>query len=771
MGRGTPLGLGVVAGAWLAGWWVPDVLLAAALAALAAAATLARPTLARLLGLGLTLGLVATASQPIGPWQRGPAAFIGRVASAPSGGMVTLAVEATRQVGPWQPAAGRIALVVRGAAPRPGQRVVAAGEAVRCVASGPPGAPDLLRGLRRARVRTCVEAPQWAAIADPIHGGGERRAVDPAVPGLLMALATGDRSRVDPATTGLLRRTGTSHLLAISGFHVGLVAGAAAAGAALARGLLALLQPAGVAAGAAWAGGAAGGALFAWAVGLPVSAQRAAAMVGLVALARTLGRPLVASDAVALAAAAIATFDPAAVSGASFQLSFGAVVGLLTWGPALGAPPHAGRVRAWVQGALAASTAATIGTLPAAAWWFQALPTGSLPANVVAMPLTAFVLVPLAFASVYAPAPLADLAARLGGPAVEVFLATLRPFDLPILHPAVGPVGAVALTAVLALPRQPVLAALIALTVLHLKARPAGDLVVTAVDVGQGDATLLEWPDGEAWLVDTGGHPSALGAWLRRRGRPRIHRLILTHADRDHVGGLEGVLDAARVDVLEVPARPPTSPQAADGVVARLRTRGPPGAPVPADPLARAIEAAEAAGVRVLDAPGLRVWPDGPCEGSRNRCGLVRPIVRGGLRLLFPGDVPADVEAGLLVSSGLVGPIDLLHLGHHGAPSSSSVAWLRALRPAVAVAGVGAGNRYGHPHPAVQRRLKDLGIPLLRTDTWGTVQLRLRPDGIAVRATRAAERGVMLLPQSAPQRADGPAAPPTPPPPGPPTRG
>jgi len=398
--------------------------------------------------------------------------------------------------------------------------------------------------------------------------------------------------------------------------------------------------------------------------------------------------------------------DPAAVAGPSFQLSFGAVLGLVTWGP-VGVAYLRGPwwVRRMGEG-LWISIAATIGTLPPAAWWFQAVAPGSPVANLIAMPWTALVLAPCAFAAAYLPGWPGDGAAWVGAWAADTLLWALGQLVVSPWRPAVGPAGALGLCALYALATRPWLAAGWTTCVLGLTPVPVGHTEVTFADVGQGAATLVRFGDGRRWLIDGGRRWPGVDAWLRRVGVRHLHRVVLSHPDDDHAGGLVAVLDTLRVDALHVAGTPPEA-------LARM---------------------AGERGVPVVDDPRSRWHPQDPSRWEDNDRSVVITVEGGALDLLMPGDVEAPAEA---VLAGRVGPHAILALPHHGSSTSTTAALLDAVSPGLAVAQAGRDNRFGHPHRSVQGRLARRGVRLLRTDVLGTVRLRIGAEGVGIEAWRA----------------------------------
>jgi ComEC/Rec2-related protein len=332
------------------------------------------------------------------------------------------------------------------------------------------GDPELaLRRAGRARARVLRSAPLAEDPLPPDAFAGLTHR------GLLRALALGDRAEVPADVKALLRRTGTAHLLAISGLHVGLVAGLGALLGRALRGPFAFTRGWRVAATLPPLMGLGAALAYGQVVGWPASAQRAGWMVAAATLARLLGRRPDGWSALGAAALALVLVDPGALGSLGLQLSLSAVLGILLIQPrvvALLPPDTPGVVTAGV-GSLAVSLGATLGTLPLIAWRFQELPPTSLLANLVAGPVVSIGVVPLALLTALAPAALRGPIAALADASVELLLGLLVPLDADPLPVAVGPVGAAALGLGLLLRRRALAAACLAMCGLAL---PGGDL-------------------------------------------------------------------------------------------------------------------------------------------------------------------------------------------------------------------------------------------------------------------------------------------------------
>ena len=529
------------------------------------------------------------------------------------------------------------------------------------------------------------------------------------------------------------RATGLSHLVAASGANVLLLATLVLAiGAAIGLGLSGRLLLALVLV-AAYVPLAGGGP----------SIQRAGVMGAAGLVAALAGRPASRWYALALAAALTLGLSPRAAEDPGWQLSFAAVVALLALVPSLAARLRRGGLPRGLAEATALTAAATVGTAPLIALHFERLSLVSLPANVLAAPAVAAVMWLGTIAAALgqlAPGLAAPIAAAMAMPLGYLTWLADRAAALPFAElavPAPAPLTLLALYGAGGVAiavwrrrsatesdgpgrlRRRAATALVAVTAVALlatarPAEPPRDLTISFLDIGQGDATLIQ--HGRATvLVDTGPPGSPLLSHLRAAGVRRIDVLVLTHDALDHVGAASELLSAIPVGlVLD------GEEAGATRLAARHRVR----------------RIASDAGQVLRSGPiELRVlWPrrDPPAApgAEPNDRATVLHVRDGDFDLLLTADAESNVTAALDLPA-----VEAMKVAHHGSDDSGLPALITRLRPRVAVIPVGAHNSYGHPTPSTLAALH--GVPnVRRTDRDGNVRLRVRDGRMTVATAR-----------------------------------
>jgi competence protein ComEC len=579
-----------------------------------------------------------------------------------------------------------------------------------------------------------------------------------------LVLGESDLSDADDAD---FRSSGLAHLLAVSGMHLVLVVAGAMR---VARALLVRIP--GLAAThdvGRWTAGLAIPLLWVYAelAGAGGSTLRAAWMMTASLLARTLGARSTAPRAFGLSLLAMGVADPLVAFDLSFLLSAGATGGLI----ALARPVEArlvaasGRLpsvvqpaAAWLARAVAPTLAATLPCTPVLARFAPTQPLGGVVANLLAVPLGEAVALPLCLLhAVAAPLPpveqgaayVATGALRLVRLVAHAF-AHFRPLLVPVPPPsgwqlACFALGLVALGTSKERRRRPVLAGLAALLLLgeawNVRAgSPRGVLRATFLDVGQGDAALVDLPDGEGLLIDGGGLVGSpvdtgtrvIAPTLRARRRSSLAAVVLSHPHPDHFTGLASGLDGVRVGALWDTGQGERE-GVGGGYATLLRTMRDRGVPV-----LRPGELCDAhGGARALGGATVEVLapcPDASVDRGPNDNSIVVRIAFGRRAFLFVGDSEREAERDLLALGAGRLRADVLKVGHHGSRTSTSPAFLAAVAPAFAVVSTGLRNRFGHPHPTTLETLRRAGVRSFRTDTVGAVTAWTDGDALRVGA-------------------------------------
>ena len=248
---------------------------------------------------------------------------------------------------------------------------------------------------------------------------------------------------------------------------------------------------------------------------------------------------------------------------------------------------------------------------------------------------------------------------------------------------------------------------------------PPNTLRMVVLDVGQGDSTIVRLPDGTSLLIDAGGLAGTsfdiagrvvLPA-LRALGVQRLHALVLTHGDPDHIGGADAVIQRLRPESVweGVPVPPHAGLRAlfASAGEARAVWR----TVRPGD-----VERAGGVEIRILHPPG----PDWERQRVRNDDSIVVQIDHGDVTILLPGDIGAATER-LILPSLHLGRTVILKAAHHGSATSSADEFLEAIHPDAVIFSSGRDNRFGHPAPVVVERFAGRGIPMFNTADDGAV--------------------------------------------------
>jgi competence protein ComEC len=603
-------------------------------------------------------------------------------------------------------------------------------------------------------------ARRWAFCLRQVMARAiNHRLTEPAA-GFVRTMVLGERTDVPAAVEDGFRAAGATHVLSVSGLHLAVVV---ALVFQLLRRIIAcfpawsLRVPPKVLASALALPAC---AFYTLLTGEAVATVRSALMASMVLGAAVVNRPLTLAASIAAAAILLLAQSPLSLLDVSFQLSFASVIGLGLFSRWL--LPHGSaknsrwprRMLAWLLGSFSASFAASLITMPLVAHHFGEITPAAPIGNLVLVPIVELVVLPcglvgslLALAHPWLgalPLLLAGLASRVALDLADLF----RCFAPVVLVRFPNWCETLLLVASAALLLQAlasrahqrrwwvaagtvaVLLASTSLIVRDVVRRTRDDLRVTFLDVGQGDAALVEGPRGFVALVDGGGRydnsfdtgARIVEPVLRARGITRLDLVVLSHPHPDHMNGLLRILRRFSVGALWTNGDDGRNPRYHE-LMALAHERQ-----VPTPP---PIE---------LSRSGLTVAPLGPWrEGSigvspglsANDASLVVRLTYAGRCILLAGDIGEEGEASLFDrrSTGIDLGCDVLKMPHHGSRYASGEAFLDAVSPSLAVVSAGKYNRFGLPSPITLERYARRGVWILRTDRDGAVSVFVGSSG------------------------------------------
>jgi competence protein ComEC len=567
--------------------------------------------------------------------------------------------------------------------------------------------------------------------------------------------------------------SGTAHLMSVSGLHVGFVyaavfvvlkhclihlrfrllgrfsGGPRPSKLAAVCGLLAVLG-------------------YACLVGSNLPTVRATLMIATYVIAYLLDRDGDPWHTTALAALLILTVDPLSLFDIGFQLSFAGVLAILYAQRLLHTPDAlavaepesvslASRAKTKLREAVLISTFASLGTAPLILFAFQRLPLIAPLANIVVVPF-ASVAVPLALLASFVAEiiqPLGDALLFVAGMIVTGMYRLIEFFAaIPYAAPRVGMVAwpviplAYSTLVLMSCSRASraarwgavTSAALIGVCLAWpwLLSEGRGQLAITFLDVGHGDASFIRFPQGSTMLIDGGGSyrddfdvgERVVAPFLWYQGVRRVDYVVATHPHPDHAKGLGFILRDFRVRQFWDNGAQQPAPWYDTLRQAAIDRR------VYRDAVADGLTGTTIDGVRLeLLHPTTAFQPQMKRRGSgedagENNHSLVLKLTYGAISVLFTGDIEQEAES-FLLQSGHQLRATILKVPHHGSRTSSSEPFVRAINPSVAVFSVQRDSRFGHPHPVVLGRYQALGTQVFRTDAHGAITIRT--DGQSVR--------------------------------------
>ena len=559
---------------------------------------------------------------------------------------------------------------------------------------------------------------------------------------LARALLIADMQELSPTLRDRWSAAGLSHMLSVSGLHVGLIAVAVSL----------IAQVVGLSRNASGLTVVTLTAIYVLVIGAPLPAVRAATMLGVSSLSAAIQRPT-SAWAVLAVSAMIPLLDPVSVLDIGFQLSMAGMVALVASGALVKRWEwlSAGGWKGTLYRSLVASTAATLLTAPLGAAVFGRISLVAPVSNLVAVPVMAvlqpmlflaMVLLPFAAAAQFVADACRPLMAMLD--VIATHAATLPGASLAVLADATSialsyaAAAAFVVAAVSRFPGRAMLCGAACVAVIAWRpVLPARDAMteIHMIDVGQGDAIALRTRLGRWVLFDagrdwTGGDAGKRDVvpYIAARGGTR-EGFVLSHPHSDHVGGAASSIRALKPRWYVDPAFAGTSGsyraslQAARGVGARWE-RVHPGDSLVVDEVVITWLAPDSTWAASLSDP--------------NDASTVALVRVGRFTMLMTGDSEAPEERWLLEHRRELLDVDVLKVAHHGSNTSSIAEYLDAVTPALALVSVGTGNVYRHPSPSVMESLTRRGAIVMRTDLHGSIIIRT--DGLRAEVEARGER-------------------------------
>lgn len=544
---------------------------------------------------------------------------------------------------------------------------------------------------------------------------------DPAYQGLLQALTIGHKSAIDNRQWQVLRQTGTSHLMAISGLHIGLVAG-------LVFFMVRRLAPAIIckyssAPQVAALAGLAVAGFYALLAGFTIPTQRAFIMLLVMMLAILIKRPAFSMNTLSLALIAVLMINPVSVLSVGFWLSFLAVL-IITVVSGARVVNQQFKIKAWLQGVRIQWLIASA-MLPLSLLLFQQGSLVSPLVNMLAIPVVGLIIVPLVLLASFVSVFSIGLSIWLFTQVSELFslvwvvlewfaelpLSSLSHSSVPLLQSAIALLGVVLLLMPRGFPLRYSGFILLLPMLLYQPPRPEkGAFWLSVLDVGQGLSVLVQTKN-KSLLYDTGAKFSerfdmgqrVVVPYLNYTGIQVLDLLMLSHGDNDHAGGADSVLQMLDVQQL-----------LAESEIIEKKVR-----------VGRGDKACESGQRWLWDGVYFEVLHPDQGYKKRNNRSCVLKIWNNHYSLLLSGDIESKVELRMLRSATEKLKSDILIVPHHGSNTSSTQAWLDKVDPQLAIVSAGYKNRFGHPTTKVLARYQRQGSRILNTAKSGMIQIKL----------------------------------------------
>lgn len=539
----------------------------------------------------------------------------------------------------------------------------------------------------------------------------------------MKGMILGNSSYLEEDDLNLYRNLGISHLLAVSGLHIGIIAGSiiwvlSRFGAK--RWLNILLSVTIL-------------FIYGYSIGFPPSALRGIALFSMLYLSRLLNRPVDRLNLLAGCMFLLQLYNPLWIFNSGFQLSFGATTALILLSDRIKSMLYP--LKGKIIDPISATIAVNLGIIPIQGYWFNSFPLLTLLSNILIVPLASGSLV-LGIASLMASWLLPFLEMLLDLQRYLAILIQRIPLDQVIIPTPGIDVIILYITILMVffnwrilerldigIKKAIIAGMLLVSIVLFLAAATNESLEIHFIDVGQGDSALIKGPSGN-YVIDGGGSRldgQDIGSritlpYLFKNGVTRLEAVFVSHSHEDHYRGLLPVIDQLSIGSVY------TNGVFNKEIYDRARQRN-----VPILELREGISADLGEGVllKVL-------WPEynGYKYLNENDNSMVLLLEFLGKRILFTGDI--EVESERKISSLYDIDVDVLKVPHHGSLTSSSYQFLEKVKPEYSIISVGRDNLYSHPNPQVIQRLLEIGSEVYRTDEMGMVKVVISKNRIDV---------------------------------------
>lgn len=557
--------------------------------------------------------------------------------------------------------------------------------------------------------------------------------------GIIKALTIGDTTDLDETTKRLFLYTGTSHILAISGSHIGIVTAFFFFIVRFLISRIRTLRLRGDDTRYAALTTIPFAFVFMLVAGSSIPTIRATIMITVYMFSLYIERERNIFNTIALSALVILLIYPHSLFTASFQLTYASVVFIILFSQNVFPLFNiTNRLLKWFFLSVGMTISATIGTLPIVLYHFYGVNPFSVLHNLIAVPLACVIAMPLSLMGIVLP--WGEYLLYLAGEVLAITMRILRALDWGYVYPLIRPnlfeiVLYFFLFLVLLHIRKKIVCVFMVLGVLPLVSgysyyaysqRFNNDLRITFIDVGNGDAILVEAPDGMRMLIDGGGFhtsdfdvgKSILTPILLSKKILTLDYVINTHPHGDHLGGIPTIIRDFTVSNFATGQYFISQERFVD-LMKILKEKG-----VPMSIWKRGNKFFLKNGVEIMVLnPGTEALTD-----NLNNASLVMKMEHNNFSILFTGDIGSDIEEKFIIN-GYDLRADVLKIPHHGSKHSSSIEFLAAVRPKLAVLSVGKGIP-GIPSNEAFRRYDSLSVPMLRTDRDGMIQIVKRGDRI-----------------------------------------